>query len=104
MVHYNAYDIQFGQGDWTVAMGRLSGTFTQPLILPTGSVIEPTGKAFTTFFTPIARWQNEQMVDEYVPVRPAGDHGPDPEPLTLTALVGAAGSTLHQVVIPPGVV
>ncbi len=26
----------------------------------------PTGKAFTTFFTPIARWQNEQMVDEYV--------------------------------------
>ena len=49
-----------------MALGRLSGTFTQPLTLPNGVVVQPTGKAFTSFFTTIARWQNEQMVDEYV--------------------------------------
>ena len=65
-VHNNPYDIQFGQGEWTVAMDKLSGTFTQPLTLPDGTVVQPTGKAFTTFFTTIARWQNEQLVEEYV--------------------------------------
>ena len=65
-VHNNPYDVQFGQGEWTVAMGKISGTFTQPLTLPDGTVVQPTGKAFTTFFTTIGRWQNEQMVEEYV--------------------------------------
>jgi SnoaL-like polyketide cyclase len=65
-VHNDPYDVQFGQGEWTVALGKLSGTFTQPLTLPDGTVVEPTGKAFTTFFTTIARWQDEQMVQEYV--------------------------------------
>ncbi len=60
------YDVQFGQGEWTVALGKLAGTFTQPLPLPDGSVVEPTGKSFLIFFTTIARWQNDQMVDEYV--------------------------------------
>ncbi len=65
-VHNNPYDVQFGQGEWTVALGKLSGTFTQPLTMPDKTVIPPTGKSFTTFFTTIARWQNDQMVDEYV--------------------------------------
>ena len=49
-----------------MALGKLSGTSTQPLTLPDGTVVQPTGKAFTSFFTTIAAWQNEQMVDEYV--------------------------------------
>ena len=57
------YDIQFGQGQWTVAIGKLSGTLTQPLTLPDGTVHPPTGKSFTTLFTTLARWQNEQMSD-----------------------------------------
>ncbi len=65
-VHNDPYDVQFGQGQWTVALGKLSGTFTQPLTLPDGTVVEPTGKAFTTFFTTIARWENDQLEDEYV--------------------------------------
>ncbi|HEY0933598.1 MAG TPA: ester cyclase [Trebonia sp.] len=65
-VHNDPYDIQFGQGEWTVALGKLSGTFTQPLTLPDGTVIQPTGKAFLTFFTTIARWQDDRMVQEYV--------------------------------------
>ena len=65
-VHNNPYDIQFGQGEWTVAIGKLSGTFTAPLTLPDGTVVQPTGKAFLTFFTTIARWQDDRMVNEYV--------------------------------------
>ncbi|MFI7067585.1 ester cyclase [Kribbella sp. NPDC050124] len=65
-VHNDPYDIQFGQGEWTVAIGRMSGTFTRPMTLPDGTVIEPTNKSFMTFFTTIARWQNEQMLTEYV--------------------------------------
>ena len=38
----------------------------QPLTLPDGTVVEPTGRAFETFFTTIARWQNDQLVDEFV--------------------------------------
>jgi hypothetical protein len=30
------------------------------------SVAGATGKTFTTFFTTIARWQHDQLVDEYV--------------------------------------
>ena len=65
-VHNDPYDIQFGQGDWTVAMGRLSGTFTGQLNLPDGTVVEPTGKAFETFFTTIGHWKNEQLDIQYV--------------------------------------
>lgn len=65
-VHNDPYDVQFGQGVWTVALGKLSGTFTQPLNLPDGTTVPPTGKSFLTFFTTIARWQDEQMIDEYV--------------------------------------
>ena len=65
-VHNDPYDVQFGQGEWTVALGKLSGTFTQPLTLPDGTIVPPTGKSFTTFFTTIAHWKNEQMIQEYV--------------------------------------
>lgn len=65
-MHNDPYDVQFGQGEWTVALGKLSGTFTQPMTLPGGTPVEPTGKSFLTFFTTIAHWKNEQMIDEYV--------------------------------------
>ncbi len=54
-VHNDPYHVQFGRGEWTVAIGKISGTFTQPLTLPYGPVFEPTGKSFITFFTTIAR-------------------------------------------------
>ena len=64
-VHNDPYDVQFGQGTWSVAMGRLSGTFTGTLTLE-GQAIEPTGKSFTTFFTTIAKWQDDLMTEEFV--------------------------------------
>ena len=70
-VHNDPYDIQFGQGEWTVAMGRVSGTFTRLLRTADGKTIEPTGKRFETFFTTIAKWRNDQIVEEYVMMDPA---------------------------------
>ena len=69
-VHNDPYDIQFGQGQWTVAMGRVSGTFTKPMQMPDGKTIQPTGKTFETFFTTIAKWKNDQIVEEYVMLDP----------------------------------
>ena len=69
-VHNDPYDIQFGQGQWTVAMGRVSGTFTKPMRAPDGKTIAPTGKRFETFFTTIAKWKNDQIVEEYVMLDP----------------------------------
>ena len=69
-VHNDPYDVQFGQGQWTVAMGRVSGTFTKPMQTPEGGTIAPTGKRFETFFTTIAKWKNDQIVEEYVMLDP----------------------------------
>jgi predicted ester cyclase len=69
-VHNDPYDVQFGQGQWTVAMGRVSGTFTKPMKTPDGETIAPTGKRFETFFTTIAKWKNDQIVEEYVMLDP----------------------------------
>jgi predicted ester cyclase len=51
-------------------MGRVSGTFTKPMQTPDGKTIAPTGKHFETFFTTIAKWKNDQIVEEYVMLDP----------------------------------
>jgi hemerythrin superfamily protein len=38
--------------------------------MPDGKTIEPTGKTFETFFTTIAKWKNDQIVEEYVMLDP----------------------------------
>jgi hypothetical protein len=42
------HPIRFGtaDGEWTAVMGWLEGTFTKPMVLPGGKVIQPTGKAY----------------------------------------------------------
>jgi hypothetical protein len=37
---------------------------------PDGETIAPTGKCFETFFTTIAKWKNDQIVEEYVMLDP----------------------------------
>lgn len=65
-VHNDPYDVEFGQGQWTVAIGKLSGTFTGPMKNADGSTLQPTGKHFETFFTTIAKWEDKQVAEEYV--------------------------------------
>jgi SnoaL-like polyketide cyclase len=65
-VHNDPYPIQFGQGEWTTAISKMTGTFTGELIGPDGPPIPPTGKPFDVKFTTIGKWQNGQLVEEWV--------------------------------------
>ena len=60
------YDILFGGGEYTAFVAPFSGTFTGPLELPDGTVIDPTGQAFEVVFSTIARWRAGNIVAEYV--------------------------------------
>ena len=62
----NDYPLQFGEGDWTTVMGRVSGTFSGAMGKPDGTSIPGTGKSFDVYMTTIARWEGGQMVEEWV--------------------------------------
>jgi len=63
---HNDYPLQFGEGDWTTVMGKVSGTFSGKMVLPNGTSIPGTGKSFEVYLTTIARWKSGQMVEEWV--------------------------------------
>lgn len=60
------YDVLFGDGDFTAFVTTFSGTFTGPLELPDGTVVQPTGKSFAVMFSTIARWHDGRIVEEYL--------------------------------------
>lgn len=65
-VHNDPYPIQFGDGDWMTVVCRATGTFTGEMALPDGTVIPGTGKAFDLDFSTTARWDGDQLAEEYV--------------------------------------
>jgi hypothetical protein len=65
-VHNDPYPVQFGAGDWTTVIGRVTGTFSGEMVLPDGTVIPGTGKSFEVDLTTTARWEGETMVEEWV--------------------------------------
>lgn len=50
----NDYPLQFGEGDWTTVMGKVSGSFSGKISKPDGTSIPGTGKAFDLYMTTIA--------------------------------------------------
>ncbi len=65
-VHNNPYPVQFGDGDWMTVVGRATGTFTGEMGLPDGTTIPGTGKAFDLDFSTTARWDGDQLAEEWV--------------------------------------
>jgi len=65
-VHNDPYVIEFGAGDWTTVIGRVTGTFSGEMLLPDGTVIPGTGKSFEVDLATTARWADELMVEEWV--------------------------------------
>ena len=47
-----------GQGDWTAVVGHWTGTFSQPLMLPDGTSVPPTGKSWDIHLATFAHWQS----------------------------------------------
>ena len=62
----NEHPIGFGQGNWTAGLSISTGTFLNPMKLPDGAVIEPTGKSFEISIVTLAKWQDGRIVEEYL--------------------------------------
>lgn len=63
------HPVRFGtaDGEWTAVMGFLDGTFTKPMVLPNGTVIQPTGKSYHLPMATLGHWNKEgTMSEEYL--------------------------------------
>lgn len=60
------HPIRLGAGNYTAVMGIMEGTFTAPMPIGDGKVIEPTGKSFSLPMVTIGRWENGVMVEEFL--------------------------------------
>jgi hypothetical protein len=60
------HPVRFGTADaqWTAVMGFLDGTFTKPMVLADGTVIQPTGKAYHLPMATLGRWNKRGVMDE----------------------------------------
>jgi len=60
------HPVRLGVGEWTSWIGVMQGTFTKPMTLPDGSIIQPTGKAFSLPMCTVGHWKNGTMDAEYL--------------------------------------
>ena len=61
------HPIKLGNGEWTAVTGVMKGTFSQPMPLPGGGSIPPTGKSFELTMATIGHWGPDgAMTEEYL--------------------------------------
>ena len=58
------HPVKIASGQWTSVIGVMEGTFTEPMPLPDGTVIEPTGKSFKLQMTTVGHWNEDGVMDE----------------------------------------
>jgi hypothetical protein len=60
------HHVRFGtaEGEWTAVMGYLDGTFTKPMVLLGGKVIQPTGKAYHLPMATLGHWNKQGTMDK----------------------------------------
>ena len=58
------HPIRIGQGEWTGVVGVIEGTFSQPMQVGEGQVIQPTGKAYKLTMATIGHWTDAGVMDE----------------------------------------
>jgi hypothetical protein len=61
-----SHPISFGSGDWTVATGVLEATFSEPMKLPDGKSIPPTGNKVKISMATIAKWKDGCIAEEHL--------------------------------------
>lgn len=64
--HIDEHPIKLADGNYTAVQGILKGTFTKPMDLGNGKVLQPTGKSFELPMFTVARWENGLMVEEWL--------------------------------------
>ena len=60
------HPVRLGVGEWTSWIGLMQGTFTKPMKMPDGRVMQPTGKAFSLPMCTVGHWKNGTMDAEYL--------------------------------------
>jgi hypothetical protein len=60
------HPIRFGSGTWTSVTGVMTGTFTNPMPLPDGKSIAPTGTRFAIGMATIGHWKSGTMDHEWL--------------------------------------
>lgn len=60
------HPVRIASGEWTSVIGVMEGTFTEPMPLPDGSSIPPTGKAFKLVMCTVSHWKDGVMDEEYL--------------------------------------
>jgi len=60
------HPIRIGSGEWTAVTGVMTGTFTQPMRMADGTVIQPTGRAFSLPMATIAHWSDGRIDHEWL--------------------------------------
>jgi SnoaL-like polyketide cyclase len=60
------HPVRFGTADaeWTAVMGFLDGTFTKPMVLADGTVIQPTGKVYHLPMATLGHWNKQGVMEE----------------------------------------
>lgn len=60
------HSVRFGtaDGEWTAVMGYLDGTFTEPMDMGNGTVIQPTGKTYHLPMATLGHWNQQGTMDE----------------------------------------
>lgn len=61
-----SHPISFGSGEWTAATGVLEATFSEPMKLPDGKSIPPTGNKVRISMATIAKWENGCIAEEHL--------------------------------------
>lgn len=60
------HPIRIAMDSYTSVVGVFEGTFTEPMPLPDGSFIEPTGQPFKLLMSTVGRWEDGVMAEEWL--------------------------------------
>lgn len=60
------HPIRIAENEWTAVAGFLEQTFTKPMKMPDGKVIQPTGKKVKLPMATLGHWKNGVMDEEYL--------------------------------------
>jgi hypothetical protein len=60
------HPVKFGSDDYTSVIGVMTGTFTKPMPIGDGKLIQPTGKGFSIPMCTVGRWKDGVMVEEWL--------------------------------------
>jgi hypothetical protein len=59
------HPIKFGSEEYTSVIGVMTGTFTKPMPIGDGKLIQPTGKKFSINMCTVGRWKDGVMIEEW---------------------------------------